>query len=339
METRPLDPFDDAQMRAFYDVTWRAEMEDGRPWNIHWTHDELAASLRESPSDHKMEGVQLLDDDGTVLAAGVMGYGLLDNTDKAWVYPMVEPSVRRHGHGSALLEGLIGRCRELGRTTVTMNASYAGPEDTDAAPVRFAAANGFHVSNIEISRRLHLPVDDALLDEVEADSLAHREGYTVETYVDEIPDHLLESYCGLVNQLIVDAPTGEVDYEASATTPETTKQRFAQNQKVGRTVFYSLAVKDDEAVAQSDLAVQAGDTHKALQWATLVRRDHRGHRLGAAVKVANLRALQRERPDVVQIDTENAETNAHMVSINERLGFEIVAVSPSFVRRFGLNQN
>ena len=162
---------------------------------------------------------------------------------------------------------------------------------------------------------------------------------TVETYVDEIPDHLLESYCGLVNQLIVDAPTGEVDYEASATTPETTKQRFAQHQKVGRTVFYSLAVKDGEAVAQSDVAVQAGDTHKALQWATFVHRDHRGHRLGAAVKVANLRALQRERPDVVQIDTENAETNAYMVSINERLGFEIVAVSPSFVRRFGQDQD
>jgi GNAT superfamily N-acetyltransferase len=339
METGALDPFDDAQMRAFYDVTWRAEMEDGRPWNIHWTHDELAASLRESPDDHKMEGVQVLGDDGTVMAAGVIGYGLLDNTDKAWVYPMVDPPRRRHGHGTTLLEGLIARCHELGRSTVTMNASYAGPEDDDAVPVRFAAANGFHVANTEIFRRLRLPVDDAVLDEVDADSLAHREGYTIETYVDEIPDHLLESYCDLVNLLIVDAPTGEVDYEASATTPETTKQRFAQHRKVGRTVFYSLAVKDGEAVAQSDLAVQAGDTHKALQWATFVHRDHRGHRLGAAVKVANLRALQRQRPDVVQVDTENAETNEHMVSINERLGFEIVAVSPSFVRRFGQDQD
>jgi GNAT superfamily N-acetyltransferase len=339
VETRALDPFDDAQMRAFYAVTWRAEMEDGRPWNIHWTHDELAASLRESPEDHRMEGVQLLDDDGTVLAAGVVGYGLLDNTDKAWVYPMVDPPVRRRRHGTALLEGLVARCHELGRTTVTMNASYAGAEDDDAAPVRFAVANGFRVSNTEISRRLRLPVDEALVDAVDAESLAHRDGYTVETYVDEIPDHLLESYCGLVNQLIVDAPTGEVDYEASGTTPQTTKQRFAQNQKVGRTVFYSLAVKGGEAVAQSDLAVQPGATHKALQWATYVHRDHRGHRLGAAVKVANLRALQRERPDVVQIDTENAETNAYMVSINERLGFEIVAVSPSFVRRLGQDQD
>lgn len=333
METRRLDAFDDQQMRAFYDVTWRAEMEDGRPWNGHWTHAELASNLRESLGDHRMEGVQVLDDDGTVVAAGVVGYTLLDNTDKAWVYPMVDPLRRRQGFGTALLAGLVDRCRELGRSVVTTSASYAGPERDDAPSVRFAAATGFHVSNTEITRRLRLPVADALLDEVDADSLAHAAGYAVETYVDEVPDHLLASYCGLVNQLVVDAPTGEVDYEASATTPEMAKERFAQNQRLGRTVFYSLAVQDGAAVAQSDLAVQPGDSHKALQWATYVHRDHRGHRLGAAVKVANLRAIQQARPDVVEIDTQNAETNAHMVSINQRLGFEVVAVTPSFVRR------
>ena len=84
-------------------------------------------------------------------------------------------------------------------------------------------------------------------------------------------------------------------------------------------------------MAQSDLALQTeGDT--AVQWGTYVHRDHRGHRLGAAVKVANLRALQRQRPDIRRIDTSNAETNSWMVSINERLGFEILAVAPSFVR-------
>ena len=42
--------------------------------------------------------------------------------------------------------------------------------------------------------------------------------------------------------------------------------------------------------------------------------------------------MQRERPDIRRIDTSNAETNSWMVSINERLGFEILAVAPSFVR-------
>ena len=37
MQVRPLDLHDDAQMRTFYDVSWRAEMDDGRPWNGHCT--------------------------------------------------------------------------------------------------------------------------------------------------------------------------------------------------------------------------------------------------------------------------------------------------------------
>jgi RimJ/RimL family protein N-acetyltransferase len=129
----------------------------------------------------------------------------------------------------------------------------------------------------------------------------------------------------------VDAPSGEVDYEANALTPDSLREHISVQHRIGRRVYRSLAVRDGEAVAQSDLALQTeGDT--AVQWGTYVHRDHRGHRLGAAVKVANLRAVQRERPDIRRIDTSNAETNSWMVSINERLGFEILAVAPSFVR-------
>jgi RimJ/RimL family protein N-acetyltransferase len=220
----------------------------------------------------------------------------------------------------------------MGRTTVTSNAAYTGPERADAAPMRFAARHGFRVANTEIQRRLRLPVAEALLDEVDAEGAGHRDGYTVETFVGDLPDELLPSYCDLVNQLIVDAPSGEVDYEANAQTPETMREHIALQRKIGRPVYRSLAVRDGLAVAQSDLALQTeGDT--AVQWGTYVHRDHRGHRLGAAVKVANLRAVQRDRPDITRIDTSNAETNSWMVAINERLGFEILAVAPSFVRR------
>jgi hypothetical protein len=42
--------------------------------------------------------------------------------------------------------------------------------------------------------------------------------------------------------------------------------------------------------------------------------------------------VQRERPDIRRVDTSNDETNSWMVAINERLGFEVLAVAPSFVR-------
>jgi len=331
MEIRPLDVTDAGQLREFYDVSYRAEMQDGRDWNGHWTFDELASTLRDVTPEQQAAGLAAYDGERLV-GSGVLMWSETDNLDKAYVFPMVDPPARGRGVGSALTEAMVDRCGRMGRTTITSNAAYAGPESDDAAPVRFARRHGFRVSSTEIQRELRLPVGDAILDEVDAEGVDHRAGYSVETFVDELPDELLASYCDLVNQLIVDAPSGDVDYEANTQTPQSMREHIALQREIGRRVYRSLAVRDGRAVAQSDLALQTeGDT--AVQWGTYVHRDHRGHRLGAAVKVANLRAVQRERPDITRIDTSNDETNSWMVAINERLGFEILAVQPSFVRR------
>jgi hypothetical protein len=51
---------------------------------------------------------------------------------------------------------------------------------------------------------------------------------------------------------------------------------------------------------------------------------HRGHRLGLATKVHNLRWLQREHRVPATLVTTNAEVNTHMVSVNDSLGFRPV---------------
>ena len=70
----------------------------------------------------------------------------------------------------------------------------------------------------------------------------------------------------------------------------------------------------------------------AWQWGTLVHREHRGHRLGMAVKVENLRRLQADHPERRRVVTGNDDTNSWMVSINEDLGFRIVELCPAFQR-------
>ena len=66
------------------------------------------------------------------------------------------------------------------------------------------------------------------------------------------------------------------------------------------------------------------ESERAYQWGTLVRPDHRGHRLGLAVKVANVRLLQETQPQITTVVTFNADVNAPMVAVNERLGFRPV---------------
>jgi hypothetical protein len=64
--------------------------------------------------------------------------------------------------------------------------------------------------------------------------------------------------------------------------------------------------------------------HRGFQGGTLVVPAHRGHRLGLAVKVANQRALAGRFPQLEWIITGNADVNAHMNAINDRLGFRVV---------------
>jgi GNAT superfamily N-acetyltransferase len=78
---------------------------------------------------------------------------------------------------------------------------------------------------------------------------------------------------------------------------------------------------DGPLVAYTDIVTTRHDPENAFQWDTLVLKEHRGHRLGALVKVANLERLRAEAPAARRVHTWNADENTYMISINEAMGF------------------
>ena len=52
--------------------------------------------------------------------------------------------------------------------------------------------------------------------------------------------------------------------------------------------------------------------------------EHRGHRLGMRLKAAMLQRLATVEPQLETIDTWNAESNAHMIAVNDELGCVVV---------------
>jgi GNAT superfamily N-acetyltransferase len=331
METRTLDPSDDAQLRRFHEIGWRAEKEDGRPWNPMWTFEEMASFFREQTSDRRTVGVAAYDGDDDMVGAGWLNLSLLDNLDTAWSFVAVEPELRGRGIGAVVLDGLVDLARRDGRTQLLSNAGVPFEERDSSPVIGWAERQGFSVAKVEVQRNLDLPVDPELLDDIATEAAAKHGDYEVRSYVGRLPDELLESWCALDNTFVLEAPMGDVELEAGATTPEHLRERFAISEKVGRTVYSSVALHDGVVVAFSDIGV-AREADEAHQWGTLVHPDHRGHRLGAAVKVANLRALAEQQPEVPHVVTCNAETNAWMVAINDRLGFRPVALVPSLRR-------
>jgi len=83
---------------------------------------------------------------------------------------------------------------------------------------------------------------------------------------------------------------------------------------------YSVAARADAAgrlAALSMVFIDPVYPEWGFQGLTVVSRAHRGHRLGMLIKVAMLEWLAGREPQLRQIVTGNADSNKHMIAIND----------------------
>ena len=265
-------------------------------------------------------------EDGQVLGYARVFLPQRENLDKAWAEITVDPAYRGRGAGTALVAWSEDLAVRHGRTIIVTEAYVPAGDRTEHPVARFAIARGYALASTEVVRRLRLPTPAGLLDGLAAASEPYHRDYDLSVHVDGVPEHLRQGVCDAENRLIVDAPTGDVDYEAESMTPEDYAEFLALHARSGITMLTAIAVHRQTGVvaAYTDLALLPGDTRAAHQWGTLVVPEHRGHRLGMAVKVANLLHLEHNHPERELVLTQNAEDNPWMVQINVDLGFEIV---------------
>ena len=337
MQIRPVDVHDDTDFHAFFTVH-EASQHFQRPFVAMWGEAEAAVAFRRPDSAERSEAFVAVDGD-TVVGAGIADFPLLDNTDKVYFTVDVHPDHRRRGIGTALVDHVVDRAKNEDRSVLIGMSHYPTDADEDHPYRRFATSCGFDLANTELHRVAELPVSEEAIQGWVDECAPHHDGYRIETHVDDLPPALLPSYVRLKNQLAVDAPTGDLDFEEEGLTVEGFLERSATLKEQGRTVYITLATIGEgdavQAVAHSVIAVPADgvDEPHLHQWATLVRRGHRGHRLGLATKAANLRAVQKNHPERTLLHTSNSAMNGPMVAINERIGFRPVEVNAEFLRR------
>ena len=334
LEIRPLDPRDDADMDAFQEVYAAAERAEDPVTALYSREDGVTMLLASGSGGEVREAYGAFTGGAASEMAGelMLTAPLRDNLRTARVWIWVTPAHQRRGVGTELAAYAEQRMRELGRSVAQGQARIGA--DRDNGNLRFLTGLGWSLANTEIERRLPLPADLALVDRLAAEAAPHHAGYRIRTVVGPVPGDLAASYVELKNLIQVEMPSGDLDVEAGQ---ETTAELAVQDQYLtdsGRTRVASYALDPAGAVVAYAVAAVSNDDHDHVdQWGTLVHPAHRGHRLGMAVKCAQLRTLSEGFPGKRFVTTTNAETNRHMVAINEALGFAVHEVYADFQKR------
>ena len=328
LEIVDVDPSDPESFKPFYEVYAAANRhgpqgEFGTVWQPH----EVRVAMEDpDPRTFRVGWTGWID--GRVVATGWMQGSTVDNTDLADVLICCAPPDRGHGYAVAMLAHLEEQARARGRARLVGEVHWPydlGAEGVGSGELAWARRQGFELALVDVQRRLALPVPGGRLDELAADAAAHHEGYQLRSFTGRVPDDLVDGWAALDATLMTEAPMGDIDREVATADVAAIRAEEAMVEKQGRVKVCTVALSPGgEVVAYTDIAVTVHESDRAYQWGTLVRPDHRGHRLGLAVKVANVRLLQETYPELTTVVTFNADVNAPMVSVNDRLGFRPV---------------
>lgn len=292
-----------------------------RQWPLLSALDEFRASFLD-PHPHRSREPWAAYAGDQVVGAMLLEFPRKDNLHLAELEIDVPPQRRRQGVGAALWRAAEQRIREEGRRTVLSELNVPdGVADDEHPGWRFGTDRGFGSVNVE--QRLVLDLG-GYRPPVVPDGW--RSGFELLTWVGAVPADRRTAFADLKTAMSQDVPVGEAEIEPEVSTAadiERTDERLdAQGWLPLRAV--ALRKADGRAVGYSEILVRRNGDQDALQEDTLVLREFRGSRLGAALKVANLESLQRNAPSVSRVQTWTAVQNGPMQHINAVFGFRPV---------------
>ena len=322
MDVQPIDPRDDRAFADWFAVV-DATQRDLWPGEPGWLAVELRARALAEGGDERVELLVAADDTGRVIGAARCGAPLRDNTHLVSSELWVHPAHRRRGAGRALLTTVERRALADGRTVSLIE--HDEPAGADPAGRVFARAHGYECAQVDHRRDLAVPADPARLVRLEEDCLPRAAGYRIVTWRDRCPDEYVDDRALLGRRISTDMPLGDLAVEEENWDAARVRRREAQSAAADRSSIVAGAVDGaGRLVAVTDIQLPNGAPERAYQWDTVVLGEHRGHRLGTLVKIANLRVLAEVSPATTSVATWNAEDNRYMVAVNEALGFTVV---------------
>ena len=299
-----------------------AELRPGEPVP---SHEQQRLSLSRIPELRDQVVFWLIYNDN----AKVVGYCTLAhpkpenpdyeaNKDRIYVEPVVLAPYRRQGVGTQLLPLIVKYAQKVGASWVEWDTEFT-------SGFRFSEKLGASVAGQQRTNRLAVEQVDWDMMQRWVDAGRSKNPQAELLHILTLPEpSLLEPICDLVTDINRNQPKDDVEGISYTLTPEEFMNN-ARRQKEDRIERVILCTREPDGTlsGMTDMFYnEAKPTHVNIR-ITGVRREFQNRGLGKWLKAAMMLDLRERNPVVRFVDTDNFNTNAPMLSINDRMGFKL----------------
>jgi GNAT superfamily N-acetyltransferase len=237
------------------------------------------------------------------------------NKHICWAGVYVLPDYCRQGIGTFLLEKVVKKAQAHDRTTIQTGTNH---ESGRAFLKKYGAT--FTIAGAE--NRLEMEdVDWDLMQSWVDEGKKRNEGVILESFID-CPEEILEEFCEMFSEAVNMAPQGESEFRTNI--DGNLRRVYEKQNKEEGWIHQTLISRENDGriSGMTEIYYDPREGYKLRQELTGVRPEFRGRGIGKWLKAHNILYIRDTFPEVTRIITGNAEVNAPMLSINNRMGYK-----------------
>ncbi|MEU1749959.1 GNAT family N-acetyltransferase [Micromonospora arida] len=299
-----------ASLLATLNAVLAADLPQDPPWREASLREYLAEVM---PGERRISWIAQAEPTDPGDAGAVIGQvHVLLLGDIGVLEVLVHPSARRTGLGRDLVLRAARRVYQEGFRSI--GVEVVG----DTPAVGFYESLGFTREYVETRSVLDLTaVDWAELAEMATGISA---GYQLEFFPGGPPDDLIDAYARAKAE-VRDVDDGEL--RPSSYDPERLRDSLDTLHRRGMKPYIVLARHEQsgEVAGLTEVVVPAQHPTRADQYDTIVAQDHRGYGIDRAIKARMLLELRSAEPELIEVQTWNAQANEAMLKVNAELGY------------------
>ncbi|MEU8255958.1 GNAT family N-acetyltransferase [Micromonospora inaquosa] len=299
-----------ASLLATLNAVLAADLPQDPPWRETSLREYLAEVM---PGERRISWIAQAEPGDTGDTGAVLGQvHVLLLGDIGVLEVLVHPSARRSGLGRDLVLRAARRVYQEGFRSI--GVEVVG----DTPAIGFYESLGFNREYVETRSVLDLTaVDWAELAEM---ATGIGSGYQLEFFPGGPPDDLIEAYARAKAE-VRDVDDGEL--RPSSYDPERLRDSLDTLHRRGMKPYIVLAQHEQsgEVAGLTEVVVPAQHPTRADQYDTIVAQDHRGYGIDRAIKARMLLELRSAEPELIEVQTWNAQANEAMLKVNAELGY------------------